>query len=134
MQRKHFIFWLALILLITPIVYFMARPKPPLLFIFAGQSNMIGYGEFSGLDDELKSPLPNVEYWHPHFEAFSGSPPSYINNFGPEIGFVHHLRRRQKPNPIYILKSGRSGADLHTMWRPNSGISYGMLMTEYHKA
>ena len=75
--------------------------KPVKLFILAGQSNMVGYGDSTKVSDELRKGNERVLMFEngkwqplrPHEPAFGGQRGVGLTefHFGPEIAFGHEM-------------------------------------------
>lgn len=103
--------------------------KPIKVFIFAGQSNMVGadahaariddYPMFKGAgapqSDVLYARLPKSEQ-----DAFAGwGPLAPVESFGPEITFARLLKTRDDA-PIAIIKSAIGGTTVAYDWNPDA--------------
>lgn len=111
---------------------------PIRLYVFAGQSNMVGKDTLAS-ELPLISPTaavapPGVLFWGPvaDFPTMWGplkAPTEIIQprrhqGFGPEIGAAPLLAKRHPGSTIAVVKFASSGTSLYRDWRP--GISGGL--------
>lgn len=106
-----------------------AAPPPTLVFLFAGQSNMVGadadparidgYPEFVGAgapqDDVLFTFLPEDE----QADAPAWGPLRPLRSFGPELTFARRLKSRGV-GPLAIVKSAVGGTTVAFDWNPDA--------------
>lgn len=122
---------------------------PIRLYIFAGQSNMVGKDALSS-DLPLIAPTaaiapPGVLFWGPlaDFPTTWGplkAPTEIVQarkhqGFGPEISAAPLLARRHPGSTIAVVKFASSGTSLHRHWDPSSteGL-YGRLLNRVRRA
>jgi hypothetical protein len=114
-------------------------PKPDLVFLLAGQSNMAGHGQGAELPEEYRKPPANVQI----FEAGKLRPlaprPTKQNpaggSFGPELSFGHELSRAMPDRNIILVKHAVGGTSLDGHWNPNRrGRLYDQLLGDYRAA
>lgn len=108
------------ILLTTILIFATTCPaKAPLkVFIFAGQSNMVGA---AAKTEELPHPLQQEQknlafhkgQWKPLKPGTTQNPDR--EGFGPEISFATAMAKHLG-EPIGIIKYARGGTNLHTQW------------------
>jgi hypothetical protein len=111
---------------------------PVRLYVFAGQSNMVGKDTMAS-ELPLISPSaavapPGVLFWGPvaDFPTMWGPlkapteilQPRRHQGFGPEIGAAPLLARRHPGSTIAVVKFASSGTSLYRDWRP--GIKGGL--------
>jgi hypothetical protein len=107
----------------------VAKEKPLKVFVFGGQSNMVGYGASVGeLPPALQGELPNVVVfdgakWVPLVASkTTGGKP------GPEVSCAQKLSAELK-EPIGVIKFAVSGSSLAGDWAiANPGSLYGRLV------
>ena len=125
---------IVLVLFYAIVLHNESQERSPVLFVFIGQSNMLGYGRIANLDKTYLEPLGNIQHWHIKSQSFSPENPGKFGNFGPEVGFLFTLKNELRHRPIYILKIARPNSDLHTMWNPGTGSLYKNFISQYNKA
>ncbi len=89
-----------------------------LIFILAGQSNMVGQGKASELSPNYRRPPNNVEFYFNGYKA----PLNRFKHFGPEIGFAYEISRRYPHDTIKLIKFAVGGTSLFAwdpIWDPN---------------
>ena len=106
------------------------EPKPDLIFLLSGQSNMVGSGYSADLPntDDYKSyrkHLKNVSIWN--VKEKSWQPLQLGKRFGPEIGFAHALSSSHPGKHIGLVKYAAGGTSMDK-WAPG-GKLYTRLMT-----
>jgi len=106
------------------------EPKPDLIFLLSGQSNMVGSGYSADLPntDDYKSyrkHLKNVSIWN--FKEKSWQPLQLGKRFGPEIGFAHALSSSHPGKHIGLVKYAAGGTSMDK-WAPG-GKLYTRLIT-----
>lgn len=110
---------------------------PPIrLYVFAGQSNMVGYStiaaELAAVDPALTTPVRTVRFWGPVDDyanrwATLQAPteivqPAYHSGFGPEISAAPILAARHPRATIAFVKLARNGTNLNFDWDPQNII------------
>lgn len=105
-----------------------AADKPLKVFILAGQSNMVGWGDSLKLSDDLRSgndrilmfengkwqPLKPFQKAQKHHEKFGMTEFS----FGPEIAFAHEVANAWPDETIGVVKFAVGGTSILT-WKPD---------------
>lgn len=84
-----------------------------LVFILAGQSNMVGQGTASELPPAYRRVPRNVEFYYNGYKT----PLNRFKHFGPEIGFAHELSRYFPHDKIKLIKFAVGGTSLFA-WDP----------------
>lgn len=84
-----------------------------LVFLLAGQSNMVGQGTTSELSAHYRRDPSNVSFY---FNGYKTSL-SRFKHFGPEIGFAHEIARRYPHNKIKLIKFAVGGTSMFA-WHP----------------
>ena len=113
----------------------LADEKPLKVFVFAGQSNIVGWlAKVSEMPPELKGEQTQA----PYFNGRQWTPlaPRKVQGqgFGPEISFAHKLTRELK-EPIGIIKHGRGSSSLAEDWSPENPKSlYAKLVAKVNAA
>jgi hypothetical protein len=106
------------------------------LYVFAGQSNMVGDSTQSAqlplVDPKLAAEPTNVRFWGPN-QDFAGRwgplqapteimEPSSHSGFGPEIGAAPLLAAGHPGTQVAIVKLARGGTNLYADWNPRSDL------------
>ena len=91
-----------------------AQDEETLVFILAGQSNMVGQGDTAALSEDLSRLPPNVRYY------LDGEPASIAagNRFGPEVTFADELSEAYPQETIVLIKFALGGSSL-LAWAPD---------------
>ena len=91
-----------------------AQAEETLVFILAGQSNMVGQGDTATLSDDLRRLPPNVRYY------LDGEPASIADRprFGPEVTFAEELSQAYPEKTIVLIKFALGGSSL-LAWAPD---------------
>ncbi|MEX2393415.1 MAG: sialate O-acetylesterase [Actinomycetota bacterium] len=126
-----------------------AAPARIPVYLFAGQSNMLGAythtPEVAAYKPKLDVPLSDVLFWGPTSDAPRrwGSLSSSTENrnnafgagFGPELSAAHGLRALHPTGRMAIFKYAVNGSDLGWMWRADrkSGL-YRRMLDRYNYA
>lgn len=84
-----------------------------LVFLLAGQSNMVGQGTTSELASYYHRDPSNVSFY---FNGYKTSL-SRFKHFGPEIGFAHEIARRYPSYKIKLIKFAVGGTSMFA-WHP----------------
>lgn len=114
-----------------------AQNGGPVVFILAGQSNMVGTGNIMDLPEALKAEQVNVliytagtsEYGWTTLQPGVGA---QTGSFGPEVTFGRDISRGLPGKTIALIKVAWSGSSLAYDWRPPSaGGTLGNLYTEF---
>jgi hypothetical protein len=106
--------------LITTFLTATAFAEPVDVYIFSGQSNMVGSATIGPLTDEQRKPLPHARYWNG--TAFEVLTPGMtvtsrsVSHFGPELAFAQHYSRMASASQLYIIKYAAGGRGLHSGW------------------
>ncbi len=106
--KKHLIF--------TALLFFFSSSSvsaKDLVFILAGQSNMVGQGTASELAPTYRRPPHNVEFYYNGYRA----PMNRFKHFGPEIGFAYEMSRQFPHDTIKLIKFAVGGTSLFA-WDP----------------
>src|SRR5262249_22673626 len=121
-MRRLASMWIAALVALAPAGASAARVK---VFVMAGQSNMVGYGDGTMLDPALAS-QPNVLYDHYNPDARRGgesanapspdgaplSRKGPASHYGPEITFGHDLAAALPNDTIAIVKMSQGGTNI----------------------
>lgn len=112
----------------------VARAEEPIrVYVFAGQSNMVGKDTLSSdlprIAPSTVVPSPSVQFWGPISDyPISWGPlrapteivqPRTHQGFGPEIGAGPMLARLHADSTIAIVKFAASGTSLYRDWNPS---------------
>jgi hypothetical protein len=140
--RGHMFRWRAAciaglaLLPLVPAAHAQAVSPPVKLYIFAGQSNMVGYStksaELPAVDPSLTAPAARVRFWGP-VQDYAGQwatlqapteilQPASHSGFGPELSAAQMLAGRYPRATIGIVKLARNGTDLAWDWSPANRI------------
>lgn len=125
--RRGFALWFTL--QVGTLVWAAEVAKPVKVFLFAGQSNMVGADAHPDQIDDYPSfkgagvPQTNVMYAtlaEPREKAFKGwGPLRPLDSFGPELTFARRLREFDD-SPIAIIKSAIGGTTVAYDWNPEA--------------
>jgi hypothetical protein len=93
-----------------------ARAEQPvaIVFVLAGQSNMVGMGNIAELDERLHRQPSNVEFYVGGMRKLMGAQESA----GPEFSLAHELSRSLPDQQIILIKYAVSGTSL-LAWAPD---------------
>jgi hypothetical protein len=114
-------------------------PRPVLVFLLAGQSNMAGHGQGAELSDAYRKPPANVQLYEagklrPLALRQTKQNPSG-GSFGPELSFGHELSRAMPDRNIILVKHAVGGTTLDGDWNPkHRGRLYDQLLRDYRAA
>ena len=89
-----------------------------LVFILAGQSNMVGQGTSSELPPPYRRVPTNVKFYYNGYLA----PLNRFRHFGPEIGFAHEISKHFPHDTIKLIKFAVGGTSLFAwdpQWNPS---------------
>jgi hypothetical protein len=117
-----------------------AEPKPDLVFLLAGQSNMVGHGRGEQLaPDDATVPGNVLLYQANTLRALAPKRTKEANpnggSFGPELAFGRELGRAMPDRTIILVKHAIGGTSLSDDWNPERrGRLYDKLLTEYRAA
>ena len=107
---------LALLLALGLTAVFPARaegPPPALIFVLAGQSNMVGKGRIAELDPRFQRQPGNVEFYlGGALKAMSAQ-----ETAGPEFSLAHELSNAMPDRQILLIKYALDGSSLLD-WAP----------------
>ncbi len=106
---------------------------PALVFILAGQSNMVGGNALSTLPAEFATPVPSIHYayslpdiyipqerdWGP----LEPLPPGVGATFAIELTFGRDVSAFTDLD-VYLVKLADNGSGLSNQWRPDLGLLY----------
>jgi hypothetical protein len=101
------------IIFILFLVFSANAQAKDLVFILAGQSNMVGQGNASELAPAYRRTPHNVEFYYNGYRA----PMNRFKHFGPEIGFAHEISRHFPNDTIKLIKFAVGGTSLFA-WDP----------------
>ena len=119
---------LLVVLLYLPSSNMNAADEPLKVFILAGQSNMVGWGDSKKLPDDLRrgnervlmfengkwQPLKPIKKAMKNQQKFGMTEFS----FGPEIAFAHQVAKAWPDETIGIVKVAIGGTSILT-WKPD---------------
>lgn len=121
---------IAVVLVLVAVQRASAEPSPRKLkvFILAGQSNMVGWGDSLKLPDKLRNGIDRVlmfenRKWQP-LKPFRKAMKNQEKfgmtefSFGPEIAFGHEMAKAWPDETIGIVKLAVGGTSILT-WKPN---------------
>jgi hypothetical protein len=91
-----------------------AATKPELIFILAGQSNMLGQAKRAKLPGSYRRNPRNVSFYYNGYKT----PLNHFAHFGPEIGFAHEISKRYPKHNIKLIKFAVGGTSM-LAWSPN---------------
>jgi len=93
--------------------------KPIPLFVFAGQSNMLGTGaRVAQLSPDIAKADPRVQYWNDLDRAWTTAIPSDANgSVGPDVSALHQLASRLG-GTVAAVKVAANGSSLVHDWDP----------------
>ncbi len=114
----------ALLLIFLFSTSFSTLQAKELVFILAGQSNMVGQGTAAELAPAYRRAPANVEYYYNGYKA----PLNRFKHFGPEIGFAHEISRSFPNTKIKLIKFAVGGTSLFAWdptWNPAKASSTG---------
>jgi hypothetical protein len=118
--------------------------EPIRLYVFAGQSNMVGYAaesaELATVDPSLTAPSAAVRFWGPTDDYASRwatlqAPTEIVEavhheGFGPEISAAALLAAHHPQTTVAVVKLARGGTDLAYDWNPSNPVGlYHLLIT-----
>jgi Ca2+-binding RTX toxin-like protein len=95
--------------------------------VFAGQSNMGGYGVKAGDVNKAWRPDPLTKIWDPAAGAWVQMNPGVNTGYstgdlqsawGPEVNFAINFRATYPNEPLYIVKSVHGGTSIAADWTP----------------
>ena len=102
------------IVLVSMFVFFSSASKADeLVFILAGQSNMVGQGNTQELAANYQRTPKNVDFYFNGYKTELNR----FSHFGPEIGFAHELARYVPNKKIKLIKFAVGGTSLFA-WDP----------------
>ena len=85
-----------------------------LVFLLAGQSNMVGQGTTSELPPQYRRSPRNVSFYFNGYKTNLNR----FKHFGPEIGFAHEIAKRYPHSKIKLIKFAVGGTSMFA-WHPN---------------
>lgn len=108
------------VLLVAPLLLLFSSTiqAKELIFILAGQSNMVGQGKAAELPPSYRRPPNNVNFYLNGYKA----PLNRFKHFGPEIGFAHEIARHFPGTNIKLIKFAVGGTSLFA-WDPKWNAS-----------
>ncbi len=99
--------------LFTSLLFSTPLQAKDLVFVLAGQSNMVGQGKASELAPAYRQVPANVDYYYNGYKT----PLNRFKHFGPEIGFAHEISRRFPHDRIKLIKFAVGGTSMFA-WDP----------------
>lgn len=94
------------------------------LFIFAGQSNMVGMGSAgTPLPADLRTPRKDAQFWDRNKGAWSLTPVTPNGIYGPEVSALRRLADRLH-RPVLGVKVAENSTSLATDWNPDNANGY----------
>ena len=99
--------------------------KPVKVFLFAGQSNMVGADAHPERIDDFPlfkgagAPQPEVRYWTLQDGESGWEALRPLNSFGPELTFAR-LVKKHDDSPLAIIKSAIGGTTAAYDWNPDA--------------
>ena len=94
------------------------------LFIFAGQSNMVGMGSAgTPLPANLRTPRKDARFWDRNKGAWSTTPVTPNGIYGPEVSALRRLADRLH-RPVLGVKVAENSTSLATDWNPDNPNSF----------
>jgi hypothetical protein len=116
MKKKFFVSLFVVGVLLSGTI--MAKERPLKVFIFAGQSNMVGAGAaVSDLPEDLKGEQKMALFFDGGKWVMLAPGKTEKRGFGPEISFSRKLSAEIK-EPIGIIKHSVVGTNLAQHWSP----------------
>lgn len=112
-MRIMFKFYFVLVLSFGVLSFSTILHAKELVFVLAGQSNMVGQGKASELAPAYRRPPENVSFYYNGYKA----PLNRFKHFGPEIGFAHELSRHFPHDQIKLIKFAVGGTSMFA-WDP----------------
>jgi hypothetical protein len=112
-KNKHILF-LSLVLMLFPV----SLQAKELVFILAGQSNMMGQGTASELSTQYQNAPSNVSFYYNGYKTSLNR----FKYFGPEIGFAHEISRYFPNTQIKLIKFAVGGTSMFA-WDPKWNAS-----------
>jgi hypothetical protein len=85
------------------------------VILMGGQSNMVGRGSVSELNEKLRVFPDNITYFNP---GLTQSPNICIETFGPEVSSAHILAEKHLDKNFVLIKFAVDGSSLID-WSPN---------------
>ncbi len=96
-----------------------AEERKVKVFIFAGQSNMVGRSDPKLLPEAYRQPLANVRlYADGAWRELGGPLRSRQDGIGPEVSAARLLSETFADEQIVLVKTAVGGTNLHTQWNP----------------
>ncbi len=128
MTRNKILVVAILVLVQASLVTAEAPTKKMKVFILAGQSNMVGWGDSTKLPDDLRSGNDHVlmfenGHWQP-LKPFKKAQKNQEKfgmtefSFGPEIAFAHDMANAWPDETIGVVKFAIGGTSILT-WKPD---------------
>ncbi len=106
------------------------------VFIFAGQSNMVGRSDPSKLPEEYRQPLPHVRlYAGQAWRGLGGPVRGNQDGVGPEVSAARLLAAALPGQEIVIVKTAVGGTNLYSQWDPqHAGSLYARMLKDVKAA
>ena len=115
---------LTAVLFVLPIPSASAgNAKTVKIFLFGGQSNMLGRKKAAGLKPPCNKPFNKVKIWNSKLNIWRPLLADGINakgRFGPEISFGHAILETFPKEDIRLVKYAASGTALYNDWSPQT--------------
>jgi len=103
--------------------------EPALVYLLAGQSNMVGVGQVTALPPSLRDPIEDVQLYWSGREGWTDLQPSsdYSSSWGtymgPEITFGRAMKDAHPDRDVYLIKHADGGTALADWWNPGADPS-----------
>lgn len=121
MTAKRKLFF-TLFLFIAPFALSLPASAKVRVYIFAGQSNMMGKGKTHKLPAAYKKQPKNVAFYYQGRQRKLAQ----YSHFGPEVSFAHVISRAFPKDTHIIIKHVATGSSIQ-QWLPGSGLFNSML-------
>jgi hypothetical protein len=105
------------------------------VFLLAGQSNMVGFGDSAGLSAPYNAVQNNVNFWSNGTNSWVPLQPGVTRTgdplyFGPEVSFGRTIKNLNPNDSIYLVKYAMGSTNLAVNWNPNgTGANYNTFKT-----
>ena len=111
-----------------------ANRQPVDVFLFAGQSNMLGYGQIHDIPKQISALPDNVHIWDISSQKFIRLQNVISPNFGPEIGFALGVTSAYNSENIFLIKTAVDNTSLDFDWNPENGKVYSYFQYQSRQA
>ena len=112
--------------------------EPALVYLLAGQSNMVGLGQVTALPPSQRQTQDDVQIYWSGREGWQALQPSsagsntWVTYIGPEVSFGRAMKDAQPEREVYLIKHADGGTALADWWQPgehaddveNQGLGY----------